>query len=151
MIRPCLVEQMLFIGKPPKGIISHTWQFWNINISKPTYISSQEMIKSFNFLSSSIFFTIYSLYWSPCRIDKKSNYSWVIGESKYKNTRFCCFCLICRNLRALWDDQMDQKYAVGGTKLISRTGGAGYISDGNISSFHNVSFRGSSAFPVVDT
>ena len=32
---PCMVQQMPYIGKAPKGKIPRTWHFWNIKIPKP--------------------------------------------------------------------------------------------------------------------
>ena len=44
VFRPCMMQQMLYIGKSPKGEIPHTWHFWNIKIPKPPYVSSLKII-----------------------------------------------------------------------------------------------------------
>ena len=44
VFRPCMMQQMLYIGKSPKGKIPHTWHFWNIKIPKPPYVSSLKII-----------------------------------------------------------------------------------------------------------
>ena len=46
----------------------------------------------------------------------------MIGGPKHK-IRVFVLCWICWNLRVFWEDQMNPKSAVGGPKLISRTGG----------------------------
>ena len=38
VFRPCMVKQILYIGKASKDKIPHTWHFWNIKIPKPPYI-----------------------------------------------------------------------------------------------------------------
>ena len=43
------------------------------------------------------------------------------GQSKHKIRTFVVGW-ICRNLRAFWEDQTDQKSAMGGPKQILRTG-----------------------------
>ena len=56
VFRPCMMQQMLYIGKSPKGKIPHTWHFWNIKIPKPPYVSSLKIIgllHLFIFLGSS--------------------------------------------------------------------------------------------------
>ena len=40
---------MLYIGKTPKGKFPYTWQFWNIKIPKPPYISSLKIIGFLHF------------------------------------------------------------------------------------------------------
>ena len=44
VFRPCMMQQLLYIGKSPKGKIPHTWHFWNIEIRKPPYVSSLKII-----------------------------------------------------------------------------------------------------------
>ena len=69
---PCMVQQMPYIGKAPKGKIPCTWHFWNIKIPKPPYISSLKMVGFVhfsNFLipsekyynSQSFWITLYSI------------------------------------------------------------------------------------------
>ena len=41
---PCMVQQMPFIEKAPKGKIPRTWHFWNIKIPKPPYKRSLKII-----------------------------------------------------------------------------------------------------------
>ena len=48
--RSCMVKQMLYIGKAPKGKIPHIWHFWNIKIPKPPYISTLWIIGSLHLL-----------------------------------------------------------------------------------------------------
>ena len=50
LFRPCIVQQMLFIGKALKVKIPLTWHFWNIKIPKPPYKSSLKIIGLFHFL-----------------------------------------------------------------------------------------------------
>ena len=50
VLRPCVVYQMLYIGKAPRGKFSHTWQFWNIKIPKPPNLSSLKIIGFLHFL-----------------------------------------------------------------------------------------------------
>ena len=50
VFRPCMVKQMLYIGKALKGKIPYTWHFWNINIPKPPYINSLIIIGLLHFL-----------------------------------------------------------------------------------------------------
>ena len=40
---------MLYIGKTPKGKFPYTWQFWNIKIPKPAYVSSPKIIGFLHF------------------------------------------------------------------------------------------------------
>ena len=64
------MQQMLYIGKSPKGKIPHTWHFWNIEIRKPPYVSSLKIIGLLHFLNFWVHqkkITIYSLFGSPCR------------------------------------------------------------------------------------
>ena len=72
VFRPCMMQQMLYIGKSPKGKIPHTWHFWNIKIPKPPYVSSLKIIgllHLFKFLGpskenynlQSLWITLYSL------------------------------------------------------------------------------------------
>ena len=49
VFRPCMMQQMLYIGKSPKGKIPHTWHFWNIEIRKPPYVSSLKIIGLLHF------------------------------------------------------------------------------------------------------
>ena len=49
VFRPCLVQQLLYIGKSSKGKIPCTWHFWNIKIPKPPYISSLKIIGLLHF------------------------------------------------------------------------------------------------------
>ena len=44
VFRPCMMQQMLYIGKSPKGKIPRTWHFWSIKIPKPPYVSSLKII-----------------------------------------------------------------------------------------------------------
>ena len=44
VFRPCMVKQMLYIGKAPKGKIPHIWHLWNLKIPKPRYVSSLKTI-----------------------------------------------------------------------------------------------------------
>ena len=69
VFRPCMMQQMLYIGKSPKGKIPHTWHFWNIKIPKPPYVSSLKIIGLLHFLNFWVHqkkITIYSLFGSPC-------------------------------------------------------------------------------------
>ena len=52
VFRPCIVQQMLFIGKALKVKIPLTWHFWNIKIPKPPYKSSLEIIGLWHFLKN---------------------------------------------------------------------------------------------------
>ena len=49
VIRLCMVQQMLYIGKTSKGKTPHTWHFWNIKIPKLPYISSLKFIELLHF------------------------------------------------------------------------------------------------------
>ena len=49
VFRPCLVQQLLYIGKSSKGKIPCTWHFWNIKIPKPPYIKSLKIIGFLHF------------------------------------------------------------------------------------------------------
>ena len=51
VLRPCMVQQMLYIWKSSLGKIPHTCQFWNIKITKPPYISSLKTIGFMYFLN----------------------------------------------------------------------------------------------------
>ena len=75
VFRPCLVQQLLYIGKSSKGKIPCTWHFWNIKIPKPPYISSLKIIGLLHFLKflglseknynlQSIWITLYRLIMS---------------------------------------------------------------------------------------
>ena len=69
VFRPCMVQQMLYIGIAPKGKILSIWHFSNIRILKPPYIRSLKIIGFlyfFNFWVRQKKITIYSLFWSPC-------------------------------------------------------------------------------------
>ena len=60
----------------------------------------------------------------PIELDKKLD----LNHLKYRNNlviRSQKGKLTWRNLRVFWEDQMDPKSAVGGPKLISRTGEGG--------------------------
>ena len=50
VLRPCVVYQMLYIGKAPRGKFSHNWQFWDIKIPKPPNLSSLKIIGFLHFL-----------------------------------------------------------------------------------------------------
>ena len=50
VFRPSMVRQILYIGKASKGKILYTWNFWNIKIPKPPYISSSKIIGLLHFL-----------------------------------------------------------------------------------------------------
>ena len=69
------MQQLLYIGKSPKGKIPHTWHFWNIKIRKPPYVSSLKIIGLLHFLNFWVHqkkITIYSLFGSPCSKYKSS-------------------------------------------------------------------------------
>ena len=60
---------LFYIGKAPKGKISHTWRFWNIRIAKPPYIGSLKSLDYCTFLNFWVRqkkITIHSLFGSLC-------------------------------------------------------------------------------------
>ena len=80
VFRPCMMQQMLYIGKSPKGKIPHTWHFWNIKIPKPPYVSSLKIIgllhlfkflgpskENYNLLLQSLWITLYQWMLSPLK------------------------------------------------------------------------------------
>ena len=102
VFRPCMVQQMLYIGSASKGKTPLTWNLWNIKIPKPPYISSLKIIgllqfwgvlcpSEENYNLQSLWITLYSIWvhsnnalWEHFRVSKSLEWSPVFKRPKFQ-------------------------------------------------------------------
>ena len=97
VLRPWMVQQMLFIRKAPNGKITHTWKFWNIKIAKPSHISSLKIMELSHFLPD--FTRDQNLLLRVKTVSLQNFHKKLLKMGCNKNV--CCTCTILRNYISL--------------------------------------------------